>query len=284
MNAEGKITKVEIIKPYDEDIYKTYNQNGKLFSKGSGHGFGINESETMSICIPDDISAASDDDLLVPVMLLNSTQYKIKAYDVDEDSSIAGLVVVTEKMQSGLPGNVTNSSDVAVIKKVSRKIDNGEEKILVNMITKDGEKNYFVSNLIPNSGKFASLGMGDLIAYTLIEGKDELNGFSIIQDANDFNGSYLLNSFQANETCLGVVTDCEYNYVSQNKSRWTDQMTVNYGTGTTSYEVYMTGTPPIYLLEGQNTIKTLTFDDIQIGDKVFVSANLGNVRAIVVRR
>lgn len=284
VNAEDKITKAEIIKPYDEDVYKTYNQNGKLFSKGSGYGFGINESETMSICIPDDISMASDDDLLVPVMLLNSTQYKIKAYDVDEDSSIAGLVVVTEKMQSGLPGNVTASSDVAVVKKVSRKFDGDDEKIVVNMITKDGEKNYFVSNLIPNPGKFGSLGMGDLIAYTLIEGKDELNGFTIIQDANDYNGTYLLNAFQANEICLGTVTDCKYNYVSQNKSRWTDQMTVNYGTGTTNYEVYMTGTPPIYLLEGQNTIKTLTFDDIQIGDKVFVSANLGNIRAIMVRR
>ncbi|MBR5518979.1 MAG: hypothetical protein IKV86_08155, partial [Clostridia bacterium] len=60
--------------------------------------------------------------------------------------------------------------------------------------------------------------------------------------------------------------------------------TVNYGGATQVYEVYNTGTPPIFLLEGKNEIKKLTFDEIQIGDKIFVSANLGVVRAIVVRR
>lgn len=284
LNEDGKISKVEIIKPYDDDIMKTYNENGKVFSKGSGRGFGISESDTMSICIPDNIANASDDDLLVPVMLLNSTEYRIRAYDVDEESSIAGLVVVTEKMQAGLPGSVTNTSDVAVVKKVARKYDGDVEKIVVNMITKDGEKNYFVSSLIPDANRFATLSMGDLIAYTLVEGNEELNGFRVIQDANEYNGTFLLDAFGEDEMCLGTVTDCDYNFVSQTKSRWTDSMTVNYGTGTTTYEVFMTGTPPIYLLEGENTIKTLTFDDIRVGDKVFVSANLSVVRAIVVRR
>ena len=284
LNSKNEISKVEIIPPYDEDTYKTYNENGKLFSLGSTYGFGISESETMSICIPENIAGASDDDLLVPVMLLNSTEYKIKAYDVDEVSSIAGLVVITEQMQAGIPGTVTASSDVAMVKKLSRKIDNGEEKIVVNLITKDGEKNYFVSNLIPTAESFTALGAGDLILYSLVEGDDELNGFSKIQDANGYNGSFLLNASLANETCLGKVVDCKYNYVSQYKSRWTDNITVDYGGITTTYEVFMTGTPPIYLLEGTNIIDTLTFDQIQISDKVFVFANVGTVKAIVVRR
>ena len=273
LNSDNKISKIDIIKPYDDDIMKTYNENGKVFSKGSGRGFGIDESKTMSICIPDNIANASDDDLLVPVMLLNSTEYRIRAYDVDEKSSIAGLVVVTEKMQSGLPGSVTSSSDVAVVKKIAVKYDGDEEKLLVNMITKEGEKNYFVSSLIPDANKFEKLGMGDLIAYTLVEGDDELNGFELIQDANEYTGAFILDAFGESEMCLATVIDCDYNFVSQSKSRWTDSMTVNYGTGTTEYEVYKTGTPPIYLLEGENIIKTLTFDDIRVGDKVFVSAN-----------
>ncbi len=284
LNSNNEITKVEIIPPYDIDTYKTYNENGKVFSLGSTYGFGITESETMSICIPEDIAGSSDDDLLVPVMLLNATEYKIKAYDVDEVTSIAGLVVITEKMEAGVPGTVTASSDVAMVKKLSRKIDNGEEKLVVNLITKDGEKNYFVSNLIPNPESFTALGAGDLISYSLVEGNDELNGFSLIQDANAYNGSFLLNAFQANELCLGKVADCKYNYVSQLKNRWTDNITVDFGGVTTTYEVFMTGTPPIYLLEGKNIVDTLTFDDIQIGDKIFVSANVGTVRAIVVRR
>ena len=284
LNADGKISKVEIIEPYDNDVYKTYNENGKVFSKGSKDGFGITESGTMSICIPDNIANASDDDLLVPVMLLNMTEYKIKAYDVDETTSMAGLVVVTEKMQAGLAGNVTTSSDVGIVKKVSNKIENDEERLVVNILTKEGEKNYFVSNLIPNPNSFTTIGAGDLIAYSLVEGNEELNGFSIIQDANAFGGSFLQQPYQPNETCLGTVVDLRYDYVSRNRIRWTDSMTVNYGGATQTYEVFNTGTPPIFLLEGKNEIKKLTFDDIQIGDKVFVSANLGIVRAIVVRR
>ena len=76
----------------------------------------------------------------------------------------------------------------------------------------------------------------------------------------------------------------KYNYVSQYKNRWTDNLTVDYGGLTTTYEVFMTGTPPIYLLEGNNIIDTLTFDEIQIDDKVFVFANVGTVKAIIVRR
>lgn len=284
VNADGKISKVDTIDPYDNDVYKTYNENGKVFSKGSKDGFGIDDSNTMSICIPTDIGAASDDDLMVPVMLLNMTEYKIKAYDVDETTSMAGLVVVTEKMQAGLAGNVTTSSPVGIVKKVSKRIEKDEERIVVNLLTKEGEKNYFVSNLIPNQNSFATIGAGDLIAYSLVEGNEELNGFSIMQDANGFGGNFLEQPYQPNEACLGTVVDLRYDYVSRNKVRWTDGMTVNYGGATQTYEVYNTGTPPIFLLEGKNEIKNLTFDEIQIGDKVFVSANLGVVRAIIVRR
>lgn len=284
LNAKNEISKVDIIKPYDEDTYKTYNENGKVFSLGSTYGFGIDDSKTMSICVPTDIAGSTDDDLLVPVMLLNSTEYKIKAYDVDEVSSIAGLVVVTEEMKAGLPGNVTASSDVAIVKKITKKITNDEERLVINLLTKEGEKNYFVSNLIPNLNSFSAISSGDLISYSLIDGKDEVNGFSIIQYANGYKGNFLLNAFQNNEVCLGKVVDFKYNYVSQQKNRWTDNVTVDYGGLTTTYEVFMTGTPPIYLLEGNDVIEKLSFDDIQIGDKIFVAANVGNVRAIVIRR
>lgn len=283
LNADEKIISADIILPYDEDTYKTYNQNGKVFSKGSGDGFGIDDTKTMSICIPESASA-TDDDLLVPVMLLNSTEYKIKAYDVDETSHIAGLVVVTENMQAGLPGNITPSSEVGLVKKVVRKIEKDSERLVVNMLTKEGEKNYFVSNLIPNGASFTNLSAGDLILFSIVEGNDELNAYEVIQGANNFDGSFRLRPFQVDEMCLGTVTDLRYDYVSKNNIRWTDEITVDFGDSTISYEVYNTGTPPIFLLEGKNEIKKLSFDEIQINDKVFISANIGVVRAIVVRR
>ena len=284
VNADGQISNFNIIEPYDNDTYKTYYQSGRVFSYGSGDGFGIDDKKSMSICVPKNLNTATDDDLLVPVMLLNSTQYAIKAYDVDPTSHIAGLVVVTEDMKAGLAGNVTADSEVAVVKKISRRTVNGEEKLVVNMLTSDGEKNYPVSPLIPNANQFLAAGMGDLVAYTLVEGTDELNGITIIQDANNYNGNHLLNANSDSEACLGTVADARYDFVSQYKGRWTDEVTINYGSSTTKYEIYNTGTPPMFLLEGKDTIKKITFDDIQIGDKIFVSANYGAIRAVVVRR
>ena len=284
LNGDDKVISADIILPYDEDIYKTYNQNGKVFSKGSGDGFGIDDTKTMSICIPETISGSTDDDLLVPVMLLNSTEYKIKAYDVDEKTHIAGLVVVTENMKAGLPGNITTSSEIGLVKKVVRKIEKDNERLVVNMLTKEGEKNYFVSNLIPNGASFTRLSAGDLIAFSIVEGNDELNACTLIQGANYFDGSFRENPFQEDEMCLGTVTDLRYDYVSKNNVRWTDEITVDFGGATVSYEVFNTGTPPIFLLEGKKDIKKLSFDEIQINDKVFIAANLGVVRAIVVRR
>ena len=284
VNSAGKINKIETLQPVDNDIYKTYNESGKTFSKGSTYGFGIDDKDTLSICIPLN-SGAADDDLLVPVKLLNSTKYQIQAYDVDEDTSIASLVVIKETMISGMPGVVTDSSDVAAVKKVTTKYNEKDETIyVVDLVTKDGDKSYAVSNLIPNPDAFSSLKKGDLIAFQTVEGTDELNGFSIIQSVDSYNGNYLYNAFQSNEMCLGTVSDCKYCFVSKLKNRWADAVTVNYGTGSSVYEIFRTGGPAIFLLDEKNNPKLATFDDIQIGDRLFVSARIGTVRALVIKR
>lgn len=284
LNAKGEITNFDIIEPYDTDTYKKYYQNGKVFSYGdAGDGFGINEAESMSICIPKNISTSTDDDLMIPVMLLTNTKYEIKAYDVDETSHIAGLVVVTSEMKSGMINKPNADSEVGIVKRVSTKIVNDEEKLVVNLITKDGEKNYAVSPLIPQN-EFLAASAGDLIAFNLINGTDEMNGIRILQDSNNYNTKDLNTTNSQFEFCIGTVIEARYDYVSQTKGRWTDEVTIDYGTSKTTYEVYNSNTPPIFLLEGDSTIKKLTFDDIQIGDKIFVSAKNGAVRAIVIRR
>ena len=68
------------------------------------------------------------------------------------------------------------------------------------------------------------------------------------------------------------------------KGRWTDEVTINYGSSTVKYEIYNTGTPPIFLLEGEDIIKRISFEDVQIGDKIFVSTNYGTIRAVMIRR
>lgn len=284
LNNNGEIINFDIIEPYDTDTHKKYYQNGKVFSYGdAGDGFGINEAESMSICIPKNMSTSTDDDLMIPVMLLTNTKYEIKAYDVDETSHIAGLVVVTSDMKAGMVNKPNADSDVGIVKRVSKKIVNDEEKLVVNLLTDEGEKNYAVSPLIPQN-EFLAVGAGDLVAYNLINGTDEMNGIKVLQDSNNYNIKDMDNTNPQFEFCLGTVVDARYDYVSQAKGRWTDEVTIDYGTSTIKYEVYNTSTPPIFLLEDSSIIKKLTFDDIQIGDKIYVSAKNGAVRAIVIRR
>ena len=284
LNDKGEIVNFDIIEPYDTDTYKKYYQNGKVFSYGdAGDGFGINDAESMSICIPKNISTCTDDDFMIPVMLLTNTKYEIKAYDVDETSHIAGLVVVTSDMKAGMINKPNADSDVGIVKKVSKKIIDDEEKLVINLITDEGEKNYAVSPLI-SQNEFLAASAGDLIAFNLINGTDEMNGIKILQDSNNYNTKDLNTSNPQFEFCLGTVADARYDYVSQTKGRWTDEVTIDYGTSTAKYEVYNSNTPPIFLLEDSSKIEKLTFDDIQIGDKIFVSAKNGAVRAIVIRR
>lgn len=289
LNSDNKINKIEILKPNNNDVArKYYNENGKTFSSYNYEGFGITESATMSICVPSN-SNASDDDMMMPVKLAHGKDYSINAYDVDETSSIAGLVVITESMLSGEAGSISPAtSQIAVLKKSSRVInENGEEVIRVNMLTKDGEKSYVVSPLSSSTvqNRFASLNKGDLFYYETIAGTEELRNCQLLQAENAYEGTGAFNLNQINEFCIGTVEYCRYSYVSQLKNRWTDSVTINYGGDSLmTYEIFKTGTPVIFIMDEKGNAELGTFDDIQCGNTIYVGVVQNTVRAIVIRK
>jgi len=285
-DAKDKINKIDVLVPFNNDVAKkSYNQNGKTFSSKATEGFGITESATMSICVPAN-AGASDDDLLVPVKLVHGSEYSINGYDVDETSSIAGLVVINAVMQSGIAGSISPvTSNVAVLKKVSRVLnaETGDEVLKVNMLTKEGEKSYVVSPLMSQAvyNRFVGMNKGDVFFYETIEGTDELRNCQVLQSIKNYDGIGTFNVGQVNEICIGTVTDCRYNYVSAVKNRWTNSVTVD---GATTYEIYKTGTPPIFIIDDDGNATSGTFDDIQCGNKIYVGSVYSTVRAVVIRK
>ena len=289
-DANDRINKIEILNVYNGDTAKkTYNQNGKAFGSKATEGFGITESATMSICIPSN-AGSSDDDLLVPVKLVHGSEYFINAYDVDETSSIAGLAVINAEMRSGVAGSISpNTSDIAVLKKVSHVLDKDENVVLrIHMLTKDGEKSYVVSPLMSTTvhNRFMSMKKGDIFYYETIAGTDELRNCQLLQSIDNYEGTGAFNLNQINEICIGEVSECRYNYVSTKYIRWTDSITINCGEGNEpiTYEIYKTGTPVIFLIDEQGNAELGKFEDIQCGNTIYVGAVYSNVRVLAVRK
>ncbi|MEE1043581.1 MAG: hypothetical protein UH854_06410, partial [Clostridia bacterium] len=286
-DANGCINKIEILEVFNGDtLEKTYNQNGKTFSSKAKEGFGITESMSMSICVPSN-SGVEDDALLLPIKLNNGQPYSINAYDVDEASSIAGLVVITANMELPKAASLSrDKSEIAVLNKVSRVLDaeTGDEYLKVNMLTKEGEKSYVVSPLMSSAvcSRFLNMNKGDVFLYDIIPGTTELKNCTVFQSINNYDGTGTFNVGTDREICLGTVSSCRYNYVSARFNRWTNSITIYDGSGYTTYEIYKTGTPPIFLIDEKGNATKGTFDDIQCGNKAYVGVVNNTVRVVVV--
>ena len=286
LNSNGEISKIDVLELVGEGTSKYYNSYEMTFGKTVGKAFGIKENITMSLCIPTNENV-SDDDLKVYIELLNDVKYNVQGYVLDNDTQIVELIVMKAELRSGMPGSVTSSSDVAMVTRVSKTLspDGGDELIRVFMLTSEGETEYTVSTLIPSPEKFLELSKGDLIAYSL-DGFENLNGYELLQDADEYN-DYLINPYLEKEKFCGEVKNIRYNYVSNNKNRWVNSIDVGFRNDDkikATYEVFKRGNTPIFILAKNGSISLASFDDIQIGDIVFIVLNVGEPRAIVMKR
>lgn len=283
LNEKGEISRVDYLESASESTEKVYNSYEMTFGKTLGTAYGIQQKVTSSVCIPTN-TGASDEDLMSYIELLNGVTYKIRAYEMNTDTQIVEMVVVEGEMRSGLTGSVTNKSDVGMVKRVytSYDADNDTEVTRVSLLADGTEQEFIVSDAILNT--ISSVGRRDLIAYTL-DNFDRLNGFVILQDAANYY-DFLRNAFTENESCCAVVKDISYNYVSNARNRWVHSMDVGFSDSDTvvaTYDFLKNSMPPIFLIENDE-VKTASFEEVQIGDRVFIPASTSSVRALVVKR
>lgn len=302
VNGNGKIYKIDTLSAVDDvritsdkanpsentNLYnKLYNGTELIFGGKRGGAFAIEQDRTMAFCVPKYTEAGqtkadlSDDDLKVMMELKTSVGYEANGYEQDEDTLIADVLVVQQIMQSGQAGNVQESSDVGLVRKVSTGTDDdGSEILSVTMLTKDGEKKFSVSSLISNRRAFESLGSGDLIAYTL-DGFDCLNGVKVLHKSDEY-----AEDSDSDYVCA-TVKNIEYNRISNNKVRWVHIVQVGFENESgiiNSLEILVRNPIPIFVAEPRDEMRTGDITDLQTGDRIYAVLNLDKVRAIVIKR
>lgn len=284
LNSNDEINAVDILKPADTTSSKYYNANELTFGKTGNTAFGIAQDRTRSICLPTNVSA-SKDDLKELVELLNGVQYNVMGYALDNSTHIVDILLMNSEMRSGTTGITNTSSDIAMVDSVEEQVDDNDEvHIVVNMIFDKELKTYTVSDLIPNSESFMQLETGDLIAFSL-DGFDNLNGYEIIQSADNYY-DYILGEYTDDERFCGIVDNIDYNNVSNKKNRWVNALNVMFEDESAkfTYEILARGNTPIFVIESGRSIEVRagSIDDVKPGGRVFVLSKTDLPRAVVV--
>ncbi len=290
LDINGKIKKISLPKEGTVGYRLNYNSAENIFAKSYGQPFGIDEN-TFALCIPTNSDASEDDILNYIQELKNSTTYYVDSYDVDEDTLIAGLILIETEMISGTAGNVSsyrNYSGIVVKQAEVYDKETETEKICVTILTKGNqssicEQTFVVSPLIANADKFKTLSKGDFIAFAL-DGFDRLNRFELLHgidnwyDRTDGVGG-------RNHFC-GKVTDIDYKRISNAKGRWMDLLTVENSNGIKTYELIHNKSlrPAVYILDSKGNAKLGDITDIGFNDTVYIFAEGVDVYSVIISR
>ena len=270
----------------------TYNSSEKIFGKTSVvKPFGLSDN-TYAVCVP--TNDASEDDILNYIQeLLNNVVTPVDAYDVDDETHMAGILVIKTEMISGTAGSLESTRNFFGMVTKAQKVYNAaddSESIKITMLTKGNEKSFseqtfVVSPLIANYKDFEKISKGDLIKYAL-DGFDRMNAFDILQSFESyFDGSngYVNDDY----TVCGTVTDIEYDAISNAKLRWADVVTLTNIDGTYTYELYHNSsmaTQVFILNSADRSAEIGKVSDIRYGDRILVYAYAGDSYALVIYR
>lgn len=292
VDADNNIIKLSEVIPSAVGGRLTYNSSEKIFGKtNTVEPFGI-DNNTYAVCVP--TNDASEDDILNYIQeLINNVTTSVDAYDVDDDTCMAGLLVIKTEMLSGKAGSLESSRNFfGMVTKAVRVYneDDGSESIKISMLTKGSEKtfseqSFIVSPLIAGYEDFSQINAGDLIKYSL-DGFDRLDAFEILQKFESYLdgcSGYGSGDF----TVCGTVTDINYDRISNAKLRWADILTLTNTDGTYKYELYHNSNlaTQVFILNSVNRSSRLgNVSDIKFGDRILVYAYNGDSYAIVIYR
>lgn len=292
VDENNNIIKLSQLRNHSSGISMTYNSTEKIFGKSNeAEPFGLSDS-TYAVCVP--TNDASEDDILNYIKeLLNNVTTEIDAYEVDEDTLMADMIVIRDEMISGKPGSLeTTRNFFGMVTKASRVYDKetDSEQIKISMFTKGNEKTlseqtFIVSPLVANYSQFENISKGDLIKYAL-DGFDRMNAFDILRSFESyFDGSK--GYVNADFTVCGTVTDIKYDRISNRKLRWADIVTLTNIDGTYKYELFHNSSmaSQVFILNSADRSAEIgTVEDIRYGDRILVYAYNGDSYAVVLYR
>ena len=288
-NSNGELITADSPQQIGTGRSKYYNSKERTFGKTTGGAFGIDEN-TKTVCIPLNNNSPSNEDLLTAVEMNNGQLYDVTAYDIYENTHMAGLIAVTMTMKSGTAGIITTSSKIGMVQSVRKTFVDGEEYCGIDVLTEDNKlATYKITDAAENSPEFRTPSAGDLISYSL-DIDYNIDAVKILGEMAGATAYGRINPREDYETFCGKISDIEMNCVSESLNRWVHIIKcyapADNGNEEAEYEVLKFKGPPIYIYNTRTKESTVgTVNDIDIaGDDIFVSAANSSVRAVVVLR
>lgn len=288
-NSEGIIASIESPERIGNGGYKVYNAYENVFGKEGSEGFGITE-DSVVICVPEDgVDSVAEEDLYASLLMNNAQRYRITGYDIDDDSSNANIVVITDSMDLNAGDVINSKSKLAVVSDKSTIWDEEEDEVRTKLeFYSEGKKmSYIVAEDSEAAPIAESMKFGDVFYYAL-NNIDEIYRLSVC-DLGRLGDNPVFGDRGSNDTersIFGEIENIDYNIIDLYKNRRVNRLTVriNENLDSVSYGVNRRNTPFIYVIEGKN-VKVGSIDDIYIGGgAVFAHIKEDSLKGIVVVR
>ena len=282
LNSDGEVSSIDVPQEIGAANKKVYNSTERTFGKTTGGAFGVCD-ETIAICVPENYAQADDEDYLTKIKLSDARSYYVSAYEYNDETHCADLIVVREKMVYQTTGSISVANKIGLVDKVlSKRDDDGEFVQTVSLITQDGKIETLISADTTSSFNFASLKSGDFIYYSL-DSLDRIDGAKLIVHSSPIPDSKIvMGDF---DTYIGQISDVEYDVVSETLNRWVDIVTFTTDDARVkSFEVRKRNSPPVYVYDSEtkSAIQGTSLDCMRSHSRAVICSVGTTVKAILI--
>lgn len=196
-----------------------YNSDGIAIGDNAEYVMGRN---TFKLQLPTDTAEKADKNNIKPYFMTGmlTQNYSFTIYDWDPDTLEVGMVIYhsSEKMKTP---NVDNYSDAAVVKRVYRVWEDGEDIIKIVLLNDSGEMEY-VANENLTEAQMRQMEFGDVIRYEL----DADGKFAA------FNIDYDVHATSPARNTLGATTSGDWRYdAGKIAKRYNDYLVIDRSAG-----------------------------------------------------
>lgn len=293
VNAEGLLREIETLDMYagSETKKLQYNVYDKTFAGNAFiDGFALDDNSHI-ICLPEVVK--SEDDYLVRTRVDisgNTVGYLVQAYDYDEITKKAGLVVITKSMDSDLVLSADpTSSPACMVKKVSVVCDeeNGDYYKLT-LIEGGKEVTYKTIEAKPGNEVISTLRKGDLISYYMND-SDLIENVLILHSFEDGDSTYQIQNAEYDyvEYC-GIVEDISFDEVNNPNNYLATKVICNIQGGSVPIYIQQRNKPPVFIYDRSSgeVAMSSSLEEIVPGyDKLYILSISGTTpRACVIIR
>ncbi len=293
INADGLLREIEILDMYAGDLTRKfkYNVYDKTFGGNSFlEGFALG-NDSHIICLPEVVG--SEDDYLIRTRVDvsgNTEGYVVQAYDYNNETKKAGLVVITKAMDSDLVMSATPTSSPACMVKDVHVVcdeDNGNYYRLT-LIEGGKEVIYNTIEAKPGNEALADLRKGDLISYYMND-SDLIENVLILHSFEGGDNSYQIQHpiFDYVEYC-GIAEDISFDELNNPQNCLATLVMLNIQGGSVPLYIQQRNKPPVFIYDrssGEVAMSSSLEELVPGNDKLYVlSISNTTPRACVIIR